>query len=83
MTLAGDPPVETISAGFDVLRHFHVSEPQLGAVGTGPVRHADFAAGLAGYDGWVSIEMREGQPFCLDALAGSIEFTARTYFVGL
>jgi sugar phosphate isomerase/epimerase len=83
MTLAGDPPVETIAAGFDVLRHFHVSEPQLGVVGNGPVRHAEFAAGLADYDGWVSIEMREGQPFCLDTLAGSIDFTARTYFVGL
>jgi sugar phosphate isomerase/epimerase len=83
MTLAGDPPAETIAAGFDLLRHFHVSEPQLGVVGTGPVRHTDFAAALRsqGYNGWVSIEMREGQPFSIETLAGAIAFTRRTYIV--
>jgi D-psicose/D-tagatose/L-ribulose 3-epimerase len=81
MTLAGDPPGETIAAGLDVLRHFHVSEPQLGVVGTDRVPHARFAAALRdhGYCGWVSIEMREGQPYMPDGLANAVEFTARMY----
>jgi D-psicose/D-tagatose/L-ribulose 3-epimerase len=81
MTLAGDAPAETISAGFDVLRHFHVSEPHLGVVGMGAVRHTAFAAALRdhGYDGWVSIEMREGQRFAPEALISAIEFVKRTY----
>jgi D-psicose/D-tagatose/L-ribulose 3-epimerase len=80
MTLAGDPP-SSIAAGIDMLRHFHVSEPQLGVVGRGSVRHAEFATVLheCGYDGWVSIEMRENQPFSLDVLAEAIDFTTRSY----
>jgi sugar phosphate isomerase/epimerase len=84
MTLAGDPPAATIADGFDLLRHFHVSEPQLGVVGQGPVEHAEFAAALKrlSYARWASIEMRETQPFSLDALAGAVDFTRRIYFVG-
>jgi D-psicose/D-tagatose/L-ribulose 3-epimerase len=80
MTLAGDPP-SVIADGIDVLRHFHVSEPHLAAVGTGPVPHREFAAQLraSGYGGWVSIEMREAQPFSLDTLAAAADFAARTY----
>jgi sugar phosphate isomerase/epimerase len=81
MTLAGDPPVETIAAGHDLLRHFHVSEPQLGVVGRGPVCHAEFAKTLraCGYGGWTSIEMREGQPFSIGTLTEAVEFTANIY----
>jgi D-psicose/D-tagatose/L-ribulose 3-epimerase len=80
MTLAGDPP-SVIADGIDVLRHFHASEPHLAAVGAGAVRHTDFAARLraSGYGGWVSVEMREGQPFSLDSLAAAVDFAVRTY----
>ncbi len=80
MTLAGDPP-GLIAGAIDVLRHVHVSVPQLAAVGSGPVPHAEFAAALraAGYGGWVSVEMRQPQPFSAETLAAAVEFAAQTY----
>jgi D-psicose/D-tagatose/L-ribulose 3-epimerase len=80
MTLAGDS-LSLIADGSDLLRHFHVSEPQFGIVGQGSMRHAEFAAVLreCRYSGWVSIEMREPEPFSLDVLAGAIDFAMQTY----
>jgi sugar phosphate isomerase/epimerase len=42
------------------IRHFHASEPELGALGEGGVDHARITAALRGigYDRWVSVEMR-------------------------
>jgi sugar phosphate isomerase/epimerase len=75
MSLANDPIPETFDAAFPLLRHFHVSEPNLAAPGSsGKVDHPAFAAELRrrGYEHWVSLEMREPEPFNLDALAAAV-----------
>jgi sugar phosphate isomerase/epimerase len=64
--MAGDDPVAAVTACADRIRHFHVSAPRLGPVGTEPdvegeaIDHAGVAAVLraSGYSGFVSIEMR-------------------------
>lgn len=82
MTLAGDPVAATFDAGFDLLRHFHVSEPNLAAPG-GPttVDHPAFAAEIRrrGYEHWVSLEMREPSPFDLDRLVGAVRWLRDRY----
>lgn len=85
MTLAGDPITKTFDAAFPLLRHFHASEPNLAAPGgSGRVDHRSFAAQLAtrGYAGWVSLEMREPEPFTLDGLAGALRWLKRCYGAG-
>jgi len=75
MTLAHDPIAEMFDAAFPLLRHFHVSEPNLDPPGTsGKVDHPAFAAELKrrGYPHWVSLEMREPNPFTLDRLAAAV-----------
>jgi sugar phosphate isomerase/epimerase len=82
MTLAGDPIAETFAAGFPSLRHFHVSEPNLSPPGnSGIVDHAAFAAELhqRGYDGWVSLEMREPAPFTLDGFTAAVYWFTEHY----
>ncbi len=82
MALAGDPVRETFDAGFPLLRHAHVSEPNLAVPGgASVVDHAAFAGELAArrYAGWVSLEMREPEPFTLDALAAAVRWFAATY----
>jgi D-psicose/D-tagatose/L-ribulose 3-epimerase len=82
MTLAGDPLRETFDAGFPLLGHFHVSEPDLAAPGPGgAVDHAAFAAELKGreYAGRVSLEMREPTPFALDGLTDAVRFVHDVY----
>jgi sugar phosphate isomerase/epimerase len=61
MALAGDSPSESIMDAGDRLRHFHLSEPYLGPVGSGSVDHEAFAHALAesGYSRWISIEMKQ------------------------
>jgi sugar phosphate isomerase/epimerase len=66
MTMAGEDPAIAISEAASVLAHFHASEPNLAELGTaanGEKRsdHAAAASALAavGYDGWVSVEMRQ------------------------
>jgi sugar phosphate isomerase/epimerase len=61
LTLAGEDP-RALAGGASLLAHAHVSEPHLVEVGTGGADHEGAAAALAegGYDGWLSIEMREG-----------------------
>lgn len=63
MIINGEECEAAIGDGFDLLRHVHVSEPQLGIVGAWPEYHARVARQLRtlGYDRWVSIEMRAGQ----------------------
>lgn len=66
MTLAGDSIPATFARGRQLVRHFHVSEPDLAAPGTSSkVDHAAFAAELHSmeYAGWVSLEMREPPVF--------------------
>lgn len=61
MTMVNDAP-ESLTALTPVLRHFHISEPDLAPIGSGGVPHERFAAALraGGYERLVSIEMRAG-----------------------
>lgn len=61
MALNGEDFAAEIVAGVPVAGHFHASEPHLSAVRRGgAVDHASAARALkrAGYEGWVSMEMR-------------------------
>jgi sugar phosphate isomerase/epimerase len=82
MTLSNDPIRESFDAGFPWLRHFHVSEPNLDPPGTfGRVDHPAFAAELRhrGYTHWVSLEMREANPFDLGRFADAVGWFAGQY----
>ena len=82
MALNDEPPEQTIHACADVLSHFHVSEPQLAAVGEGVVDHAAHARALReiGYQGWVSIEMRRDPARGIDErLEPVLQFVRETY----
>ncbi|MDG4764351.1 sugar phosphate isomerase/epimerase [Solwaraspora sp. WMMD406] len=60
MALAGDDAGASVHRFAPLLRHAHLSEPDLGPVGTPDHRHAEFVAALrtVGYQGYVSVEMR-------------------------
>ena len=63
MTLAKDNISQSIKDAAGPLKHFHISSPMLGAVGSfTDVQHESAAAALRSinYDGYVSIEMRPG-----------------------
>ncbi len=82
MSLNGEPYEQVIEDCFEWLAHFHVSEPQLGAVGRGSTDHARIARRLRalGYDRWVSIEMRNGWTTPnTEAVRTALEFVANTY----
>lgn len=57
-----EPPRESLAAALPRLAHVHISEPQLALIGTGGVDHGGMARQLreAGWQGYVSIEMRAG-----------------------
>lgn len=80
MTLAGDD-LGIIAESRAELRHFHASEPQLSPLGTGGVVHDSMAAHLrsAVYGGFVSVEMREVEPFRVEALREAVRLAKRTY----
>ncbi len=82
MTLNGESYEEVIEDCFEWLEHFHISEPQLGAVGRGSTDHARIAQRLRalGYDRWVSIEMRDGWTIPnTEAVRTALEFVTNTY----
>lgn len=82
MTLAADPIRESFDRAKPVLRHCHVSAPNLDPPNTsGAVDHAAFAAELRriGYTGWVSLEMREPRPFSLEAFGDSLRWFTEQY----
>ena len=74
---------ETVAAAGDVRPiHFHISEPHLAPVGSTPgVPHAAFAAGLkaVGYDGWLSVEMRQPTGDWQSALATALAAAVSGY----
>jgi D-psicose/D-tagatose/L-ribulose 3-epimerase len=61
MTMSGETPALSLEDAGPWIGHFHASEPQLAELGTAGADHAGAARGLEaiGYDGWVSIEMRD------------------------
>lgn len=81
MTLAGDDPADVMPQAVDILAHYHVSEPHLVMIGQGGVDHARFAAPLAEsrYPGWLSIEMRQPEPFDVRQLMQAIDFVKKHY----
>lgn len=82
MTIAGDPIRETLERGRPFLRHFHVSAPNLDPpIASDRVDHSAYTAELRhiGYSGWVSLEMREVQPFTLGAFTESLQWITRQY----
>jgi sugar phosphate isomerase/epimerase len=65
MALAGDDITKSITDAAPLLRHFHMSAPQLGQVEDREdidYRGASAALKSIGYQGFVSIEMRPGEP---------------------
>lgn len=58
--LAGDDAVNAIQECALALRHFHISEPDLGGFTAPIIDHARVGSALraSNYNGWVSIEMR-------------------------
>jgi sugar phosphate isomerase/epimerase len=81
MTLAGDPIAETIAAGRDYLWHLHISQPFLAPVAADGIDHRAFAQALReqGYARWVSIEMREPEPFTADTIGATLRFAGDVY----
>ena len=82
MALAGDPVINAVNAAGVNLRHFHVSAPNLGALEDIEVDHASAAAALRSinYDGFVSIEMRMGEPGASASAVGDAVGLARRYY---
>lgn len=80
MHLAGEDLSKAVRANFDIVSHFHVSEPFLASMDAPVIDHALVSATLRElkYDGWVSLEMREA-PEPVAALGRAVEFLARTY----
>lgn len=82
MTLSGEDPVKAIGKAAKWLRHFHISEPWLVAIGSGGVDHAAFAYALSesGYSGHLSIEMKANSPgSCVESVRGAIERVWEVY----
>jgi sugar phosphate isomerase/epimerase len=80
MYLAGEDIPTAIRNSFDILSHFHVSEPFLGSMDSPVIDHA-LAAGTLGelkYSGSVSLEMREA-PEPIAALDRAVGFLVNTY----
>lgn len=84
ITGAGEDAAKTLQHAKGKFYHFHISEPQLVAIGKGNVDHARMAEALrkTGYDGWASIEMRPPQDATLlDSLKQGIASAAQHYGV--
>lgn len=71
-----------LEASLPYLAHFHISEPQLGVIGQGGTDHSRFASCLKrlGYQGYVSVEMRNGWTTPnLDAVETALKAATTTY----
>jgi D-psicose/D-tagatose/L-ribulose 3-epimerase len=81
MTMSGEDPATSLQSAAPFLAHFHASEPNLAALGTSAA-HARAAEGLsrAGYDGWVSVEMRPAaNGNNVAAVERAVRFAAKAY----
>ncbi len=82
MTLNKEPYEQVLEEGLDVLAHFHISEPQLALIGEGATEHLRIGRHLKkiGYQGWVSMEMRNGLGTSnLDSVQQAIDLVQRCY----
>lgn len=83
LQLAREKTGVSIEQNVDILCHFHASEPGLGGFSAPVAAHTEAAQALelAGYTGWVALEMRAGdQP--MRELQSAVEFLQRTYCHG-
>lgn len=81
MALAGDDAVAEVRSGAPLLRHVHLSEPDLGPVGDPRPAHTELAAALreVGYAGLVSVEMRPASGDPVAALARAAGYTVDVF----
>ena len=80
MVMAGEDPVASVSKHMSAIKHFHISEPELGGFSSPKIPHKAIAETLqtGGYPNWVSIEMRPQE----DAIAGvrcALDLVSETY----
>lgn len=78
--MAGDDPAQALKSGGEIIRHVHISEPQLTGFAAPEIDHAAFGAALAHshYQGWLSIEMRRADE-SLPAIDQAIAVTMANY----
>jgi len=81
MSDEGRPIAEIIRASRDVVRHFHVNDPNLRGPGSSGLDHAPFAAALRdiAYDGLVSVEVFKYDPDPETIAREAIEYLKRVY----
>jgi D-psicose/D-tagatose/L-ribulose 3-epimerase len=81
MSLANDNAVSLIPKALLLLQHFHASEPHLAPIGQGGIDHVAVGKILheVGYAGWVSVEMRQPEPFHWETLRNAINCAASAY----
>ena len=80
--LGGDSIAEAIAEGAASLVHMHMAEPDLAGFSAPVADHdgASRALHAAGYDRWLSIEMREVPERALEEVATAVAFARRVYF---
>lgn len=80
MHLEGEHLASVLPAALPLLRHFHLSEPDLGDFRRPTVPHTDNVRGLraAGYAGWCSVEMRRPSAPLADAGPWAVIARARS-----
>lgn len=80
IALEGDDPAEAVDTCKGGIGHFHVTEPELGAFSDPAMPHQPTAEALkrAGYEGWLSVEMRPA-PDPVEAVRTALNFVKATY----
>ena len=63
LTMNGESYARALELAFPLMRHFHISEPMLKKITNAETNHETLAFILRDlcYEGWISIEMRQGQ----------------------
>ncbi len=82
MTLNGEEIEPVLEECMETMAHFHISEPHLGLIGEGTTDHNRIAGHLRkiGYQGWVSIEMRNGLKSANpDSVRQALDFVIQRY----
>lgn len=81
MEMVGDEPGVVIPTAGTLLKHFHASEPNLTPLGQGSVDHSRFAVALSRsqYQGWISIEMRQAEPFDITQIEKAVARVQTSY----
>jgi sugar phosphate isomerase/epimerase len=81
MTLAREDIGESIKLAAPMLGHYHASEPHLALTGSiADHRSAGAALRTAGYEGWISVEMRSAGGDDVGAVARAVRRAKADYF---